>query len=94
MNKPVINISFDLEPKEYLFSVKRYYDFNHFKPVVETGATKLALSFNELIHFIVRYFNNPELENEERAQLRNTMCFQVDGQSSKRIVDAFIRQLD
>ena len=94
MNKPVINIGFDLEQKEYLFSIKRYYDFNHFKPVVETGATKLALCFNELIHFILRYLNNPELENEERAQLRHNMCYKVDGQSSKRIADTFIRQLD
>tara|TARA_B100000427_G_scaffold317778_1_gene314222 strand:- start:545 stop:1924 length:1380 start_codon:yes stop_codon:yes gene_type:complete len=94
MDRPVINIAFDLQEKPYLRSCKRYYDFDHFQPILKTGATKLALSFKELTKLIIRYFENPELENKEREQLRSTMCYQIDGQSSKRIADSIMEQLD
>ena len=94
MDRPVINIAFDLEKKDYLKSCKRYYDFEHFQPILKTCATKLASSFDELINLIFRYIKDPGLESEERKQLRNIMCYEVDGLSSKRIADAIFNNLE
>ncbi len=94
MDRPVVNIAFDLEQKDYLKSCKRYYDFEHFQPILKTCATKLASSFDELINLIFRYIKDPGLESEERKQLRNIMCYEVDGLSSKRIADAIFNNLE
>ena len=42
---------------------------------------------------ILRYLDNSELENKERAQLREIMCYKLDGKSSQRITTALLEQL-
>jgi len=85
LDKPIINLAFDMEKTSYWFSCQRYYEFEHYKPVVESGAVKLANSPDELITLILRYLDNPHFEKEERVRLKNKMCFKLDGQSSDRV---------
>ena len=94
IDKPVINIAFDLKPREYYQSCKRYYDFDHFKPILNSGATKLAFNFDEFINLIHRYMKNSKLENYERTKLKDLMCYKVDGMSSKRIVAKIVENLN
>ena len=93
MDKRVINIAFDLKPRKYYRSCRRYYDFDHFKPILNSGATKLASNFDEYVNLIFRYLKKSELEKKQRKNLRELMCYKVDGQSSLRIADAFLKQL-
>jgi len=93
MDKPVINIAFDLKPRKYYRSCRRYYDFAHFQPILNSGATKLASNFDEYINLIFRYLEKSDLEKKQRKNLREIMCYKVDGQSSLRIANAFIQQL-
>lgn len=94
MDRPVVNIAFDLEPKTYYKSCRRYYDFDHYQPIIKSGATKIAASFEELVSLIRCYMDNPELESLERARLRETMCYKVDGQSGQRVAEYLLRRLD
>ena len=87
LDRPVINISFDLEPKNYSRSCRRFYDFDHYRPVVDSGAAKIATSFEEMVDSIFRYLHNPESERHQRTHLRETMCYRVDGGSAQRIAD-------
>ena len=93
MNKPVVNIGFDLKPREYYKSCRRYYKFDHFQPILKSKATKIASSFDELINLILQYISRPNLEDKQRAELRKVMCYKVDGKSSKRITNALLEQL-
>lgn len=93
MDKPVVNIAFDLKPREYYKSCKRYYDFAHFQPILNSGATKLASSFDEYVNLIFRYLDNSDLEKKQRRTLREIMCYKIDGQSSLRVADSFFQQL-
>ena len=85
LDRPVVNINFDLRARDYIHSVRRYFDMVHQRPFVASQATKLAGSFDELVAFTMRYLKNPELERKERASLTETMCYKVDGKSAERI---------
>lgn len=93
LGKPVVNIDFDLQERSYYRSVRKYYNTVHFKRVVETGASRLAGSFDELETLVRRYLANPELEQQERANLVETLCHKVDGKSAERIAGYLLETL-
>ena len=94
MDKPVVNIAFDIEPKVYYKSCRRYYDFDHLQPIVQSGATRTAEGFEEFLSLILRYLDDAGLESLERARLRETMCYKIDGQSAGRVAEYLLRVLD
>ena len=94
LDKPVVNIAFDLRPRGYYQSCRRFYGFVHYQPIIESGAAKLATSFEELVTLLHRYLDNPGLECEERARLREIMCYKVDGKSAERIADLLLKELE
>ena len=93
MDRPVVNIAFDLEPKGYYQSCRRYYDFDHFRPIRESGATQIAESFDELVSLTERYLDSPELEGPQRARLRDMLCYKVDGRSAERVAHNLLARL-
>jgi len=94
LDRPVVNIAFDLDEKAYDLSVRRYFDWVHIQPIVKSGASRLAGSFDELMALVLRYLDNPGLEREQRAQLREAMCYKIDGKSAQRVADYLLRALD
>jgi len=86
MDRPVVNIAFDLKPKKYYKSCRRYCDFDHYRPVVQSEATSITRNISEFMSAIHSYLKNPEYKSVEREQLRETMCYKVDGKSAYRVV--------
>lgn len=86
-NKPVISLGFDLLPKPYCLSVRRYYDyFPHQRHWFDTGAFRIATDRENLIKEINRYLEHPEHEDEERKELVNKLFYKFDGRVGDRIV--------
>jgi hypothetical protein len=88
-DKPVVNIAFDVaDPPIFGMPVwDYYYFFDHYRPVIELGATRPARSAGQLADFINAYLENPALDREGRRAL---VDMQVEGslsQSSSRILD-------
>lgn len=70
LNKPVINIAFnppnvDIYPNNY----EKIYEFDHYKPIIASGAIALARSPQELKTQIQQYLNDKTTHEKERAQL-------------------------
>lgn len=83
---PVVNVAFDgFSTKPYEKSCKRYYNFNHYKKIVETGGITIAESIDQTVEQIQRYLDNPKLESEGRARIRDEQCYKLDGHSGERI---------
>jgi hypothetical protein len=83
---PVINVAFDgHEKKPYWNSVVRYYDYTHYKDIVNTGGVKIAWNKNELIDYINEYLKNPNLDGSGRKSITEKMCYKLDGKSGERI---------
>ena len=85
---PVINVAFDGYRKEkYLHSVRRFYDFSHYKDVVQTGAVKMVYNEQDLVKWISRYLEDPSLDQEKREKLISEQCWKLDGKASERVAE-------
>lgn len=89
-DKPVININFDDTPRPYLKSVRRFYDFTHYQPIIESGGVRIAHNLDELKNFILLYTKNPQMDSEGRRKMVSEQCFKLDGRASERTVDALL----
>jgi hypothetical protein len=89
-NKPVVNIAFDVaDPPPFGMPIwQYYYQFEHYRPVVELGAARFARSPEELATHINTYLSNPDLDADNRRRLVELEVKLPLGQSSQRIVEA------
>jgi CDP-glycerol glycerophosphotransferase (TagB/SpsB family) len=94
LDKPVVNLALDLEPTDYWQSSQRYYEFEHYLPIVNSGAVKIARTLDELVAMSLRYLDAPHLEEQERGELRKMMCYKLDGRSAQRVADHLFCVLD
>lgn len=79
-NKPIIFAPFDLE--EYLKKDREFYfDYNEVTPGPK------CKNWNEVLEWINKFKNNPQLYEEERKKIRNMFHKYQDGQNSKRVYE-------
>jgi hypothetical protein len=92
-DKPVINIGFpppDLDP-EREFDYTRYYEFEHYRPVVASGAIEIASSKAELGIKLAEALRHPEIRAPQRANLvRSFFGESLDGRSGSRVAEALL----
>lgn len=93
-DRPIVNPRFDgREPKPYLQSVARIYDFTHYRNVVSTGGVRMAGNERELIEAIRWCLHHPEAGREGRQRLVAQQCGPCDGKASERIAQALFSLL-
>src|SRR5262249_11306894 len=73
-DKPVINVGYnppgvDISPIDY----RRYYQFDHYRPVVESGAVEVAVSEDDLRDKLRNALSEPERRSEHRSRLLRGM---------------------
>lgn len=92
LDTPIVNIAFDgYVTKPYLESCVRYYDYEHYKRIVNTGGVRIARNPDEMIQAIQVYLDNPSLESDGRRRIRDEQCWKLDGNSGRRIAEYLIR---
>ncbi len=86
LNRPLINLAFPADV------VARFpnQDFPHYRPLVETGAARLARDPIELVNLINGYFLNPDLDSEKRGEIAANLVCNADGLAHKRVVDFLV----
>jgi hypothetical protein len=90
-DKPIINIGFDgYLTRAYNESVKRWYDLDHYRPIVESGGVALAESFESLDTMINEQLSGQDQYIEGRERLRKIELEPFDGDSSNRQVIAML----
>lgn len=92
-NKPVVNVAFDTtEPPPFGVPLwDYYYQFEHYRPVVELGAARFARSPEELAEHVNAYLENPDLDRVNRERLVELEVGSPIGRSSQRIIDVLMR---
>lgn len=86
-DKPVINVGYN-PPETAIDEVDyaRYYKFDHYRPVVASGAVEVASSEQELRSMLVEALLYPGRRSKERkALLRQFFDNSLDGWSSTRV---------
>lgn len=94
-NKPIININFELaEPLSVYRSPTELYKMTHYVNALKTGAIKLVNDKQEMVFWINKYLENPELDGDNRKKLREEQCYILDGKAGKRTADFITSNLD
>ena len=90
LDKKIINIAFDGElDRNYTESVERWYEMDHYLPVVQSGGVAIVNSFGELDDKIILLLSEDPLI-EGRKQLRALELEPFHGDSSLRQVNAML----
>lgn len=91
-DKPVLNIGYDppgvdVRPVSY----PRYYTFDHYKPVVDSGAVDVVPSEDVLLAALQDAFDNPARRAVQRTQLLERFFGgTLDGRSGHRVAQALV----
>lgn len=92
LDKPVINVGYnppglDISPIDY----RLYYNFDHYRPVVESGAVRLASSETEMRSLLRAALQNPDADRARRqAFLHQMFGNTLDGQVGARVANALL----
>jgi len=94
LDRPLLAAAFDgTKIRPISRSIKRFEQFEHFKDVLKTGALATAYNFSDLKKLLRKYLDDPSYLSKERQDMREELCFKIDGKSSQRIVDFILKDL-
>lgn len=69
-NKPAINVGYNPPGRSiYPYDYTRFYTFDHYKPIVDSGAVKVVSSEEEMRSAIISYLAHPDTDSEKRKKL-------------------------
>jgi hypothetical protein len=93
MDVCVVNIAFDgdLQDVPYYESVRRMYELDHYRPVVESGGVDIVSDYAELDRAIKACLETPTRKAHARKQLRDILLEPFDGRASERTVSTICR---
>jgi hypothetical protein len=88
-DKPVVNVAFDCSnPPVFGMPVwEYYYRYEHLRPVVDLGTTRIARTREQLAGHVNAYLENPALDRDGRRRLVELQVDVPPGESSRRIVE-------
>jgi len=92
-DKPVINVGYT-PPEALIHSVDfaRYYEFDHYRPVVESGALMVAKSEGDLKKMLRSALTEPLADTAKRRVLVRAMFGNtLDGRSGERVASQLIK---
>ena len=94
VDTPVVNIAFDgHERRDFLDSARRYYQYTHYKPLVDASAVRVAATPEDMVGLVRRYLEEPDLDREGRARAVREQCDRVDGHAAERVAELVLREL-
>lgn len=87
-DKPVMNIGFDPPGSQvpYAHRWQRHIDFDHYRPVADSGGVMVAYSPEDVQQFILKGMNKPQADQSYRRQfLTETFGATLDGKAGERV---------
>ncbi|MES2953243.1 MAG: hypothetical protein V4674_01660 [Patescibacteria group bacterium] len=85
LEKPVININFDIREGVVIKRPHPYYETTHYKKARDTGGIAVVQTEQEFKEKLLRYYADPSLGAEERNALVRSQCTYADGKSGERV---------
>ena len=66
---PIVHLAFDLDGQSNAVPTEKYYEFEHFKPITESGCAAMSRSFDDLINNIILILQNIETRSSARRNV-------------------------
>jgi hypothetical protein len=96
--RPVVNVAYDgSSQKDYFESVRRFYDYSHYEPLVRSGAIALAESKQGLIAAVRQSLMAPAKRFPQEENLRKVYCLRLKGGAVSELISQMLemaRQTD
>lgn len=95
-DKPVINIGYDAPGgNDKGLRNSRFYEFDHYRPVVESRAVEVACNSGEMRDLLTKALSEPERrKSERRALIEKMFGSTLDGNSASRVAQALLKIAD
>ncbi len=92
-DRPVVNVAFDCaDPPVFGMPVwDYYYNYEHLRPIVDLGASRIARTREQLADQVNAYLENPALDRQGRRRLAELQVGVPPGESSRRIAETLDR---
>jgi hypothetical protein len=92
-DRPVVNVAFDCaDPPIFGMPVwDYYYNYEHLRPIVELGASRIARTREQLADQVNAYLENPALDRQGRRRLADLQVGIPPGESSTCIAETLDR---
>jgi CDP-glycerol glycerophosphotransferase (TagB/SpsB family) len=89
-DKPVVNLDYDPDPSrsDQILIKEINHEWNHFKPIAESGGVWLVNNIEEMVDAIKTYLKHPELHKAKRKWIADYVCGYLDGNCGDRIARA------
>lgn len=91
-DKPAICVGYNpksVDPKTLNYA--EYYQFDHYRPVVESGAVEVAYNVNQMRELIQKALDEPQrLTSERHALIAEMFGDSLDGNSAKRVAKVLL----
>ena len=95
LDTPIICAAFDGRRElPYERSVRRHFDYTHYKKLLAMGGIRVARNREELRDHVNAYLADPNLDREGRKRIVERQCFAIDGKAGERIGSYVLRALD
>jgi hypothetical protein len=91
-DKPVINVGYNPRSiSESRLKYADYYEFDHYAPVVESGAVEIARDRAEMRRLMIQALDRPARGSENRKNLLKKMFGEtLDGNSARRVAEVLL----
>lgn len=93
LDKPIILIAFDNGGMGYWGSIRCWYDYDHFRTIVESGGTRWAPDESMCIKAVRSYLDHPEADREARARIVREQLWRTDGGSTARLAGTIVQAI-
>lgn len=94
LDKPIIHIGFDPIPVKNRIPCREYYNFEHFRPITDSGVSDLVTSFDELFVACDRALSDPTRKHQERRSLADQYAPEFGEPASARFAKLLLAELD
>ncbi|MEP6616502.1 MAG: hypothetical protein ABJA57_07980 [Ginsengibacter sp.] len=91
-DKPAVNVGYNPPGKNiFPYNYTRFYSFDHYKPIVESGAVQVANDEKEMEHYLKEAIEYPGKFSRERKQLINDF---FEGRQGLDVVPHFVKAIN
>ncbi len=88
-NKPAINVGYNPPGKDiYPYNYTRFYSFDHYKPIVDSGAVQVAMDEDEMKSYLLEAIHQPEKYSKQREALINDF---FEDRQGLNVAEAFVK---
>jgi len=82
---PIVHLAFDLDGQSNPIPTEKYYEFEHFKPITESGCAAMSRTFDELINNIILILRNKEQRSSARRSVAKKYFSDTIGSAADKV---------